>query len=225
MEVSMDLGNYQCRSWQTFAQQVINYASNGYYYHNFYFLKEKRQNSLPGIDLKMVTQFRTNMTKDQRYYWKKKGYANYAYLRLGLMIAVLKTEGKGALADNEDDSDIKKRTKYKDFRQEPIVFHPKDGTLSLKIGFYDGQFSLYLTDASYEMIRRKCVDLLTNKRNVPAMLYTFKALNNIPAYSGVFKQKRRLMHFLLKLAKKHHIALAAARFDMGVKLQRRKVYI
>jgi hypothetical protein len=121
----MNLGNYKCRSWQTFVQQVINLAYSGYYYYNFYILPESRQKSLSTIDVKLVTDYETNMSKDRRYHHKKAGWANYAYLRYEGMIAVLKTDGKGASADNEDEPDEGKRIEYKDFRKESLAFHPK----------------------------------------------------------------------------------------------------
>ena len=149
----MNLGNYKCRSWQTFVQQVINLSSNGYFYYNFYILPESRQNSFSKIDEKLVTDYETNMSKDRKYHRKKAGWANYAYLRHEGMIVVLKTKGKGASVDREDDPDEEKPTKYKDFRKESLVFHPKNGKLSLKVGLKDGQFTLYLSKTSYQRIK------------------------------------------------------------------------
>lgn len=220
----MNLGNYKCKSWQTFVQQVINLSYNGYYYFNFYILPENRYKSLSKIDEKLVIDYETNMSKDRKYHHKKAGYANYAYLRHEGMIVVLKTDGKGAPKDNEDDPNIEKRTKYKDFRKEPIVFHPQNEKLSLKIGLKDKQFTLYMSKTSYQRIKQECVDLLI-KGETKIMFAKFKALNSLPPYKGIYKQKKAIMHKLLDLSKRHGRGLKKADFKLSNKVIRRKVFI
>jgi predicted DNA binding CopG/RHH family protein len=221
----MKLGNYKCRTWQSFVQQAINFAMNGYYFYHFYTLdKKKREKSFPKIDAIIVEAYGTNMSKDRRYYNKKAGKANYAYLRYEGMIAVLKTIGTTAPADKEDDPDITKRKQYNDFRKTALVFQPtQEGKLVLKIGQVDNQITLRLTDNCFERIKKECSEHLM-KFQIKQLLYTFKALNNIPPYMGVYRQKLSLKRYLLIKARKHGIALKPKDLPVSSKLIRRKVY-
>jgi hypothetical protein len=59
------------------------------------------------------------------------------------------------------------------------------------------------------------------KRQIEQVKYWFNALNGIPSYAGINEHKRMLLRDILKLAKKHGIALKRSDFRLNT---RRKIY-
>lgn len=207
--------NYKCKSWQGFIQQAITLISKGYHY---YFIvspkKSLDEDSWQRIDARIITKFdleRSN--KDNRYYNKKRGLANYHYLRYGNISIVLRTEG--SISDNVKDE------KFLDIYAEALVI-----TLSLETSFKiskkvnEKRVTLYLENDTYRSIKAELFTLL-EKNRVNDLKNTFALINDFPAYAGINKQKRQLIAELIDKSKKCNNRLKWTDFTLNL---RRKIY-
>lgn len=86
---------YLCNNWQALLEQIVNLCGNGYYYYHISYLPVRKKEKRKEIDKKIIEKYNLEKdTKDKRYQRKKKGLANFAFLRWEHILVILHTEGK-----------------------------------------------------------------------------------------------------------------------------------
>ncbi len=206
---------YLCVSWQGLIQQIISLVTKGY--DEYQLLNPKgnvTEERLRRIDKRIIKVFNLKgQTRNTRYTNKKRGIANFIYLRWDKIAIILKTKGEVPESlKNEKFSDTAKG----------IIIEVSD-IISIKIGYAKGEAGRYtcrIEKHSYNEILGDLLILLEHKK-INELQYMFSILNNLPAYKGVIEQKFEIRKTILKNAKKHNIKLDMKSFFV---LTRRKMY-
>ncbi|GAB1536727.1 hypothetical protein ADMFC3_23580 [Geovibrio sp. ADMFC3] len=215
----MNYGYYLCTCWQAFIQQIVHNVSHGYYYYHYHTLTENRRPKLPEIDKKIETRFATDRAKDKRYRAKKNGECNYFYLRYGLQLIIMRTDGNERHAARQEQ-------RFDDIREVPLEIRIEgDGNLVLKLHrkAVNG-ISVCLSKACYRDKKVELLELVEHRRTMQ-VIYLFNMLNGIPAYSGVTEHKKLLLKEVLNAAKKHGVKLSKDDFRLKTKLVKYKVFV
>lgn len=212
----MDQIKYLALSWQAFIQYMIDCFNKGYFYYHFNTHPEQRRHKLPEIDKKIINRFEIGLSKDRRYRRKKKGQANYTYLRHELMFVILRTDGDDLCSERANQ-------RFDDIRTKPLIISI-GGEIQLKLHKKaDTGYTVCLSKACYRDIKTKLLELAEH-RQIKQMHYWFNALNGIPAYAGMIEHKRQLLKAVLQISKKHGTALKRSDFRLNTRLQKYKVF-
>lgn len=129
-------------SWQKLLEIISNYVGQGYYYIHVSYLSLAKKDKWDNITLKLLTKYKADITKDQRYQRKTKGLANFFVLRWEHVLVILHTEGKIIVSDELKHTLLsrkKLRDSVKAVSEMKHVFNPKQ--LELYQLTYDDDFS------------------------------------------------------------------------------------
>uniref|UniRef100_C5DB35 Uncharacterized protein n=1 Tax=Geobacillus sp. (strain WCH70) TaxID=471223 RepID=C5DB35_GEOSW len=222
---------YLCKRWQGLLEAIINFAGQGYVYYHVTYLPAKKLNKADKIDQKILQKYNLiNDTKDKRYHRKKRGLANFRYLRWEHIIVILHTEGTIIQRGQEEKhltrfklEQAKKHAvtyddSFSDIRVKPMVLAISE-QLELEVRYLPkknvGQkLTVRLTK---KMFRDKKAELaaLAEKRAKDKIVYVFNALNNLPAWRGIIIQKRQLYRFVMTQARKHNFTFQKGELMVG----------
>lgn len=192
---------YLVQSWQGLLQQLVYMVGRGYYFYHVVEYPMKKQAKWLSIDQKLIAKYEMGLSKFQRSRLKKKGYANFFFLRFEQIGFILHTLGEVKEGVQIDDH-------FYDIREKPMIINV--GTVSFSIKFVNkkGQSErvLYvsLEKGFYRGIKDHLAEIAKAK-NKRQLIKEFEKINNFPAWAGVVAQKRRLLNYLLAEAKKHDI--------------------
>ncbi len=198
----MEHSNYLCKSWQGFIQQTISVIGKGYrWYQPIEPTKQMNEQQWLALDQHLMRKFNVNISKDKRYRQKKKGIANYLYLRYENHAIVLKTVGEALYTADED------REVFHNINEKPYFFKVSNN-VNLKIftGNDKEKITLYFERECYRAFRTDFTEYV-EKRHFKELEKRFYYLNNIPAYSGINEQKKNLRNYIMKIAKKNGVAI------------------
>ena len=194
---------YICASWQGLLQQLAWLLSRGYWYHHVTYLPERKRDRWERIDQKLIKKYGCDKTKWQRARLKKKGVANFYYLRWENVAVLMHTSG-----------DIPSDIVYDDtFRN--IMAKGKKNRLKVQISPLVG-FEFYLDDKgitvkldkqTYAGIKDHLETVVATK-NVAKIVHEYNKLNGFPAFRGIVRQKIELAKFILNRAGHHQIRLS-----------------
>lgn len=202
------MGNYLCISWQGFIQQVVYQISRGYYWYCLVAYPETKQDRWPRIDKKLIEKYSADLSKDQRYRRKAKGVANFMFLRWGHFAVILHTQGIGQVSD---------RDHFDDIRKKPLEVRLN---LGYRIHFGSNGVTVHFDRESYQGVKEILADAV-RLHNPRLLKLEFDRLNGIPCWSGVVEQKRQLLAFALRAARKNGLVVKREEFRFNT---RRKVY-
>lgn len=166
------------------------------------------------IDERLMDKFHiTGMSKHNRYYNKKRGIANFLYIRYGSLCLVLKSVGNdGGLSESEE---------FQDIREFPIEVEISNNIqLKINLSKTGKSWTAYFARECYRSIKAELLECLEH-RQMRDLEYKFGALNNIPAYSGINEQKKQMRNAIFLCAKKNGMVLNKDRFWICFK---RKIY-
>ncbi|BET58519.1 hypothetical protein [Geobacter sp. 60473] len=203
------MGNYLCISWQGFIQQVVYQVSRGYYWYCLIEYPEAKQDRWLRTDNKLMGKYSADLSKDQRYRRKGMGKANFMFLRWGRFAVVLHTKG---IVEEVADKDH-----FCDIREKPLEVRLN---LGYRIHFGSNGVTVHLDRESYHGVKEILADAV--RRHNPRLLkQEFDRLNGIPCWSGVVEQKRQLLAFALRAARKNGLVVKREEFRF---ITRRKVH-
>lgn len=84
---------YLCKSWQDLLEATKKLIGNEYYYFHITYLPSHKEEKFKQIDEKLINKYKAFYQKDHYYRRKKKGLANFRYLRWNNIVVVLHTVG------------------------------------------------------------------------------------------------------------------------------------
>lgn len=194
---------YLCVSWQGLLQQLEKLINNGYWYHCVTYLPEKKRYRWEKVDQKLISKYDAGLNKWQRARRKKKGIANFIYLRWNHVAVLLHTKGN-----------IPQNVVYDDtFRN--IMAKGKKNRLKVQISplvgfeFYQDPkgITVKLDKQTYAGIKDHLETVVATK-NVAKIVHEYNKLNGFPAFRGIVRQKIELAKFVMNRAGHHQIRLS-----------------
>lgn len=213
----MRQSTYLCVSWQGFIQYIVTMVGKGYYFYLWIkpresmVITEERQLKIDG---RLMEKFQiVGMSKHNRYYNRKRGMANFLYLRYNSLAMILKSPGEdGGLSASEE---------FMDIRETPTEVEISTNIqFKINLSRTGKSWTAYFTKECYRSIKAEMLECLEH-RQIRDLEYKFKALNNLPAYTGINEQKMQLRKVILQHAKKNRVVLNKDNFWICFK---RKIY-
>jgi len=205
---------YEVDSWQGLLQQLVSYVSRGYTKYCVVTYPERKRERFTAIDSKIIGKYRADNSKDQRFRWKKKGYANFVFMRWDCQAFVL--QSPGVVRDDIVYDDL-----FHDLKKKPIEVRVSQN-MSLLVGRYgrNGGVSVKISRDTYRDIRAGLMEAASSG-DKNRCVREFNKLNGLPAWHGILEQKARLADYLVKKARGHQMKLSKRDLRMYT---RRKVY-
>ena len=141
------------------------------------------------IYFKITRSYNTNTTRSQRYYAKKKGYANFQAVTFRNFILILHTKGKIA-------EDTHKGNGFIDFEKKNRITIPLTKYLIVDI-FRDERkkLTVKLNTETYRNFKNE-FDLAYKTRSGFSFHNIIKKLSNLPPYRGIQLQKIEMVKYL-----------------------------
>ena len=172
---------------------AIDYVRHGYYRYYQVKVNENKIDQLERIDRKIVKSYKVTYHHTTRSLRKKRGEANIAYVRFGLDIILLATDGelpKGIKADQ-----------FKDVREKPIGY--KGYTIEVRRIMRKGAIEdftpiLRLSLRRHKAIRKQLLSISLHNRQ--KVVYYFQRISPF-MYPGILHQKWYLLKTVNKKRK------------------------
>ncbi|KAF0821514.1 hypothetical protein V7200_23020 [Cytobacillus firmus] len=207
--------NYLVSSWQSLLKILVNLCGKGYFYYHLTELPVNKKKKWEEIDAKFIKKYQSDKNKWQRQRQKRKGVANFYYLRWEHIVLVLHTEGEVPKEIIYDD-------KVSDVRQSPIFI--KISELSaFRIQFIKDRVTVFLDSDTYKGLKDSLYNVAKTKSKFK-MKQAFNLINGYPAYKGILEQKNHLAEYLVSQAKKHGVTFKRNELRFNTKLEPRKIY-
>jgi len=205
---------YEVQNWQGLLQQLVNYTSLGYTKYCEVEYPERKRGRFSTIDRKIITKYQADKSKDQRSRLKKKGFANFVFMRWDKYVWIL--QSPGVVGD-----DIVYDDTFYSITGSPIEVRVGPETL-LVAGLFgrNGGVSVKISKETYREVRAGLMEVAcSGDRN--QCIREFNKLNGLPAWHGIVEQKVRLAEYLVKQARSHQMKLSKQNLRIYT---RRKVY-
>jgi hypothetical protein len=185
---------------------IVYLVARGYYYYCIAYLPEKKKDRWGKTDIKLIEKYKTDKSKWQRSRLKRKGTANFYYLRWDCIAIILHTQGEISDTLNYDDEFIDIRKKQMPVKisglTELVVWVEKNK--ENKKNTY--RVSVKLGSTSYANLKAKMYEAAMTKDKA-FMKKEFNKINGLPAWSGIIEQKKTLAKYLCNQAHKNQVAL------------------
>ena len=228
---------YFIDKWQAFVQQIVYLVGRGYKEYCVVLYPAQKEHKYKNIDEKLIKKYQCDLNKNQKYYRKQKGYANYVFLRYEGIAIILKTKGEIHSKTNEDDV-------FLDVLRNPISIELSSNMcLEIKIAqervkneigkdkksgkkvILKEHISVYLSNKTYNDVLYTCLELLDDKR-FKQMCTTFNNLNGLPAWAGIIEQRWRILNEIKMAAKKKGLSkiIDFSKYDIKTKRRIYKVF-
>lgn len=237
---------YLIGKWQAFIQQIVYLVGRGYKEYCLVLYPTGKEHKYKNIDEKLISKYQCDLNKNQRYYRKQKGYANYIFLRYKGIAIILKTGGKIHSKINEDDV-------FLEVSKQPIPIEISENmTLEIRVAqerivasnekakedeknrkgnkkkrkkrtIVKEHISVYLAQKIYDDVLFTCLELLDAKR-FKQMCTTFNNLNGLPAWSGIIDQRWEILNTLKAAAKKKGLTKKVIDFSKYDIKTKRRIY-
>jgi len=201
---------YLCANWQGFLQMIVYLCSRGYNFYCLTLFPIKKKQKWEAVDKKLIERYRCNLSKFQKARKKKKGVANFAYLRWENHSLIMHTKGI---------IEVKVEDQFKDVKKIPILIRVSDN-IEIKVYNDDGKYTCRLSKDSYRGLKSVLWDIAKTK-NLTKIKKEWDKLNGLPTYSGILEQKKLLRKYLVKQARKHQVKLSESDLRLNT---RRKIY-
>ncbi|MGG0277994.1 hypothetical protein [Bacillus rhizoplanae] len=204
--------NYELASWQALLRMASYLVSRGYYHWHVTYIPEKKLHKVDNIDTRLIERYEARKSKFQRARQKRKGDANFYYMRWQNVVVMLHTEGSINFELEDEFFDI--RTKPFEISISEMVsftlrFHEKKGG--------SGNYTFYLSKSTYKGIKDD-IRVNAQTQQMPKLYGAFIRFNNFPAYAGIVFQKRELMKYLFSQADKHGLHYKKSNFVIKDKI-------
>lgn len=204
--------NYELASWQALLKMLAYLVSRGYYHWHVTYIPERKLHKVSDIDKRLIERYGTRKSKFQRARRKKRGEANFYYMRWHNVVVMLHTQG----AINFELED-----EFFDIRTKPIEFSISE-SVSFVLRFHakkggSGNYTFYLAKSTYKGIKDD-IKVNAQTQQIPKLYGTFIRFNNFPAYAGIVFQKRELLKYLISQADKHSLHYKKSNFVIKDKI-------
>jgi hypothetical protein len=203
--------NYLTGSWQGFIQEIVYLVGRGYLFYHATELPERKRDKWLEIDRKLIRKYETEKSKFQRCRLKEKRVANFFFLRYESTAIIMHTHGSTDHVLYDD--------RFSDVCEKPVMLKVSDN-ISLVIYVNNEACSVRFSKETYAGFKAMIADVVKTK-NRWEIIKAFNLINGIPAYSGIVEQKKRLVLWAVKQARKHQVALKKADLRLNT---RRKIY-
>lgn len=186
---------YLIDNWQPFLQQIVYLVGRGYTEYFLIDYPEQKKDRFLSIDKKLIDKYQCDLTKDQKHYRKRKGFANFTILRWSNKMIMLKTPG-------EIHSKIKADDKFFGIKETPILIRLTDKvSFEIKLD-KEGSLSVYFDKETYKEIRVNCYEAIDLK-SMKDVKFHFNNANGFPAWSGLINQRYKMKNEIIKYSKKN----------------------
>ena len=203
--------NYLCENWQGFLQMCVFLIGRGYrhYCHVVYPLRKRYK--WEEIDRKLIQKYGTDKSKFQRSRSKKKGIANFYFLRWYDQAVIFRTAGEvsGAIINDDRFYDVTEKAMEVKVSDDIKFRIPREKSVTVR-----------LTKDSYRGFKAVLWDVCASKDR-RAIISEFDKINGIPSWKGIIAQKRMLAAYAVKQARQHHVPLKRNKLRISTK---RKIY-
>lgn len=193
-----------------FIDYILNSISNGkyLYYQKSYIPIEKLDNTkfLKKLELKIKEKYETNKTKAERLNLRRKNRARFLAIRYKNILIILRTEGKFENGKNEKWEDIRKKKieiKLSEYTTYLIGLGISKKVNDKKSATLQSKVTVTLGKNTYNLIKLSCLEAISIKKSIPALLYEWNKINGFNGWSGINKQKMQLKEYLIKEICKH----------------------
>jgi hypothetical protein len=175
-----------------FCRAVLRLAGQGYTQYKINEIPEKK--GLPHIKKRILKKvddrYQIEITKDQRYYKKSKGFANYGAFEYRNKIYIFKTEGVVAPGEENGFNKIPKDLNFVISDYLTLILYRDER----------GKLTFRLSKTNYRSIKEQLKQAM--QRGDGAKFHTIqKKIRNLPPYRGIGKQKGELLRYLIKIRK------------------------
>lgn len=205
---------YLVKSWQALMQQLVFLAGQGYTYYYVAYLPPHKKEKFDSIDKKLITKYQTNVSKYQRYRFKQKNQANFIYLRWEHIAVIVHTNGNIPTIEGMDS--------FKNLKDGAMVIQLSK-FLALSVVTYNGKTTVRFSRESYRTLKTHISTYAKHKQKAK-IIETIQKLNGIPAYKGVFEQKRQLVEFAIQELDKNGVYAGVNEFRVTNKRKLYKVF-
>lgn len=202
---------YLVKSWQALMQQLVFLAGQGYIHYYVAYLPPHKKEKFDSIDKKLIAKYQTNVSKYQRYRFKQKNKANFIYLRWEYIAVILHTNGNIPTIEGMDS--------FKNLRDGAMAIQLSK-FLALSVVTYNGKTTVRFSRESYRTLKTHIATYAKHKQK-GKIIETIQKLNGVPAYKGVFEQKRQLVEFAIGELEKNGVYAGVNEFRVTNK---RKLY-
>ena len=202
---------YLVKSWQALMHQLVFLAGQGYIHYYVAYLPPHKKEKFDGIDKKLIAKYQTNVSKYQRYRFKQKNQANFIYLRWEHIAVIVHTNGNIHPIEGMDS--------FKNLRDGAMVIQLSK-YLALSVVTHNGKTTVRFSKESYRTLKSHIATYAKHKQK-GKIIETIQKLNGVPAYRGVFEQKRQLVEFAISELEKNGVYATIHEFRVTNK---RKLY-
>jgi hypothetical protein len=189
---------YLCATWQGLLQELVYLVGVGYHYYHVTYLPERKKQKWYDIDHKLITKYKADKNKFERARQKRKGIANFFYVRWENVAVILHTEGEledGVIIDDQ----------FHDICQRPLRIRVSD-LVSFDIVKFGDRYTVKLSKDTYKGLKAELVEVVKTK-NRYKIIHAYDRVNGFPAWAGIINQKRLLAEFVCRQADKHGVRL------------------
>jgi hypothetical protein len=207
---------------------------------------------LDRLDSKIISKYRIELeSKDTFYKRKKRGLANFRYLRWQNVVIILRTFGDVVDENTQPTKELNEKQierymvndvdHFKDIRETPILL-PISDWLHLNVQFLptskatkekvvkNGKqakiesVTVKLSKKQFQELKGEMEELII-KGHILSVAEKFKRLNNLPAWRGVIIQKSELKKFILETCRKHNRKINAEKLTIvAVRKKERNIF-
>ena len=174
---------------KTFIGGVISYLGHGYTSYKVLYVPEKKLHKLNTIHNKIDKAYKAYMTRSQRAYAKKKGFANFGAVSYRNIVVILHTKGK---ISNEIDLG----NGWEAFSKKKPVKIDISSYLDIVI-FIDerGKITARLGKETLQDYKNELKEAFKTK-NGYRFHKTIKRFQGLPLYRGILKQKKDTLQWV-----------------------------
>ncbi len=178
---------YLVRSWQALMQQLVFLSGQGYTYYYVAYLPIHKKEKFDSIDKKLIAKYQTNVSKYQRYRIKQKNQANFMYLRWEHVVVIVHTNGDIPVIESMDS--------FRNLRNGSMTIQLSK-YLALSVVMQNAKTTVRFSRESYRTLKVHIATYAKHKQK-GKIIETIQKLNGVPAYRGVFEQKKQLVEFAI----------------------------
>lgn len=176
-----------------FCRNILSYVGAGYSDYKINVIPEKKAADalkVSRIQKKIIEKYDTDLTKDQRYYKKSKGYANYGSIYFKNKIYLFRTSGE--------------RVETENFQEVPDQLTLEISEYLTLILFRDerGKFTFKMSKGTFRKIKEK-IRIALIKKDGRSFHFEINKLRGLPTYRGIELQKNQLKKWIKKEQKKY----------------------
>jgi len=203
--------NYLCENWEGFLQMCVFMIARGYRHYCHVAYPLRKEYKWKEIDRKLMEKYGITESKYRRARLKKKGIANFYFVRWYDQAVIFHTAGEmsGTITYDDQFYNVTEKALKVKVSDNIRVTIRREKTVTVR-----------LTKDSYRGAKAVLWDVCRSKDR-RAIIREFDKLNGIPSWKEINEQKRMLAAYVVKQARKHQVQLKRNELRIST---RRKIY-